>query len=241
MTAAGRLGTSFAASALVHAVVLVFLLRTMVAAPGREPAVVFPIALVAGGGGAPRGAVPGGEPAPPVEAPAPPPVASPAPRPAAPRPRAVVTRRPASPRPEPSPPAEDHSALASAPATAAPGGSGGEGGGAGGGRGGGTGDGTGDGGGSARVAYGTNPPPPYPLVARRLGKEGLVLLEVVVAPDGRAAAVRVLQSSGFPPLDEAAVTTVRERWRFLPAREGGTPVESRVTVPIRFRLEDARS
>jgi len=32
------------------------------------------------------------------------------------------------------------------------------------------------------------------------------------------------------------VTTVRERWRFLPARRGGVPVESRATVPIRFRL-----
>ncbi|HUE29605.1 MAG TPA: energy transducer TonB [Verrucomicrobiae bacterium] len=32
------------------------------------------------------------------------------------------------------------------------------------------------------------------------------------------------------------MTTVRERWRFVPARRDGTPVESRVTVPIRFRL-----
>src|SRR5206468_1492619 len=106
-----------------------------------------------------------------------------------------------------------------------------------GGVGGGGGDGSGgDGSGGARVAYGTNPPPPYPLVARRLGKEGVVLLEVLVAPDGRAADVRMIRSSGFAPLDESAVTTVRERWRFVPARRDGVPVESRVTVPIRFRL-----
>jgi len=73
-------------------------------------------------------------------------------------------------------------------------------------------------------------------VARRLGKEGVVLLAVVVAPDGRAADVRVLRSSGFAPLDDSAVTTVRERWRFIPARRDGAPIESRVTVPIRFRL-----
>src|SRR5437763_770559 len=78
--------------------------------------------------------------------------------------------------------------------------------------------------------------PPYPLVARRLGKEGVVLLAVGVAPDGRAADVRVLRSSGFAPLDDSAVTTVRERWRFIPARRDGAPIESRVTVPIRFRL-----
>jgi protein TonB len=70
--------------------------------------------------------------------------------------------------------------------------------------------------------------------------EGVVLLEVVVAADGRALEVRVLRSSGFRPLDESAVTTVRERWRFVPARRDGVPVESRVPVPIRFRLEDAR-
>src|SRR5207237_5560417 len=69
--------------------------------------------------------------------------------------------------------------------------------------GGGGGDGSGgDGSGGARVAYGANPLPPYPLVARRLGKEGLVLLDVLVAPDGRAADVRVLRSSGFAPLDD---------------------------------------
>ena len=107
---------------------------------------------------------------------------------------------------------------------------------------GGGGDGSGgDGSGGAHVAYGANPLPPYPYVARRLHKEGLVLLEVLVAADGHAADVRVVRSSGFAPLDESAVTTVRERWRFIPARRGGEAVESRVPVPIRFRIEDAQS
>ena len=66
--------------------------------------------------------------------------------------------------------------------------------------------------------------------------EGVVLLDVLVAPDGHAADVRVARSSGHPALDESALTTVRERWRFVPARRDGVPVESRVTVPIRFRL-----
>jgi protein TonB len=76
-------------------------------------------------------------------------------------------------------------------------------------------------------------------VARRLGKEGVVLLEVLVAADGSAADVRVVESSGFAPLDESAVATVRSRWRFVPARRGGEPIASRVTVPIRFRLDRA--
>jgi TonB family protein len=51
--------------------------------------------------------------------------------------------------------------------------------------------------------------------------------------------VQVLESSGYAPLDESAVTTVRRRWRF-PARAGDASSERRVRVPIRFRLEDAR-
>jgi protein TonB len=88
------------------------------------------------------------------------------------------------------------------------------------------------------VAYGSNPLPPYPLVARRLGKEGVVLLDVLVAPDGHAADVRIARSSGFAALDDSALTTVRDHWRFIPARRDGEPVASRVTVPIRFRLEE---
>jgi protein TonB len=69
-----------------------------------------------------------------------------------------------------------------------------------------------------------------------MGMEGVVLLEVIVAPDGSAREVRVLNSSGHAMLDEAAVSTVRAQWRFIPARLDGVPVESRAEVPIRFRL-----
>ena len=58
--------------------------------------------------------------------------------------------------------------------------------------------------------------------------------------DGHPATVAIVQSSGFAPLDDSALSTVRDHWRFVPARRDGEPVESRVTVPIRFRLEDVR-
>ena len=218
MSGARRLEASIVASALLHALVLGVVLRGQ-RVTLRPPLVAIPVALVGvvgGGGGA---ASPASEPAP---APAPAPHAVPQ---AKPRPRPAAVSR----RPTPTPPTPPESAAPGGGAegdgvAAAPGGSGG-------------GDGSGgDGSGGARVAYGTNPLPPYPLVARRLGKEGVVLLEVLVAPDGRAADVRMIRSSGFAPLDESAVTTVRERWRFVPARRDGVPVESRVTVPIRFRL-----
>ena len=48
----------------------------------------------------------------------------------------------------------------------------------------------------------------------------------------------IRQSSGYGMLDTSAAETVRERWRFVPARRNGVPVESTVTVPIRFRIRE---
>ena len=88
----------------------------------------------------------------------------------------------------------------------------------------------------ARPDYGVNPKPPYPLLARRMGAEGVVVLRVLVRDDGSVAKVVVAKSSGFVMLDEAAAKTVRAGWRFIPARLNGKPVESWVDVPIRFVL-----
>ena len=118
---------------------------------------------------------------------------------------------------------------------------GGQGAGGNGGRGGpGSGDGSGGDGSDAmaRPAYGSNPKPPYPLAARRLGVEGVVTLEVLVRADGSPGEVRVQSSSGSPLLDASALDTVRKSWRFVPARRGNVPIESRVTFPVRFRLSE---
>ena len=97
----------------------------------------------------------------------------------------------------------------------------------------------GDGGSSARPEYGVNPKPYYPLIARRLGAQGVVLLRVQVREDGSVANVELARSSGFAMLDESASRTIRESWRFIPARIDGIPVESWVEVPIKFVLEDS--
>ena len=233
---------SLAVSVLLHGAALAVLMQ--LSAPPLPPlATIIPVALVSlpGGGGGPKGEDVGPPPGPIVAAApvAPAPVA-PALPPAkvakAPKPVARVTKPAPAPTPaaEPGPTVADASSgtgSASAAGTAASGGGGG------GSATGGGGDGSGgDGSGGARVAYGQNPLPPYPVVARRLGMEGVVLLDVLVAPDGSAADVRLARSSGHQQLDDSAVRTVRERWRFVPARRNGAAVESRVTVPIRFRL-----
>jgi len=91
----------------------------------------------------------------------------------------------------------------------------------------------------AHPDYGVNPKPPYPMLARRLGAQGVVLLRVQVREDGSVGSVELERSSGFALLDESATRTVRERWRFVPARVDGAPVASWVEVPIRFVLEDS--
>ena len=88
------------------------------------------------------------------------------------------------------------------------------------------------------ASYLRNPPPAYPLLARRNGEQGTVTLKVLVARDGTPASVSVERTSGSAHLDRAALDTVRT-WRFVPAREGSEPVEAWVLVPIVFRLEGA--
>ena len=86
------------------------------------------------------------------------------------------------------------------------------------------------------AAYFRNPPPRYPLVARRNGEQGTVTLRVLVTRDGLPASVTVEKTSGSTHLDSAALETVRT-WRFMPARRGAQPVEAWVLVPIVFKLE----
>jgi protein TonB len=86
------------------------------------------------------------------------------------------------------------------------------------------------------AAYLHNPKPEYPRLARRLGEQGTVLLDVYVGADGSPEKIALNASSGSPRLDRAARETVRQ-WKFVPARQGERPVGAWIVVPIRFVLE----
>jgi periplasmic protein TonB len=88
-----------------------------------------------------------------------------------------------------------------------------------------------------RADYLNNPRPPYPMVARRMGYYGKVVLDVEVLDEGTAGDVKLYQSSGYGILDNAAMQTVKT-WHFTPARHLGRPVTQRFLVPIKFSLED---
>jgi protein TonB len=87
--------------------------------------------------------------------------------------------------------------------------------------------------------YLTTPRPDYPASARREGRQGHVLLRILVDVQGRSKSVEINNSSGTEVLDRAAVEAIK-RWRFHPARYGDKAVESWLKVPIEFRLEDAQ-
>ncbi|MBU0620853.1 MAG: energy transducer TonB [Gammaproteobacteria bacterium] len=87
-----------------------------------------------------------------------------------------------------------------------------------------------------RADYLNNPRPPYPMVARRMGYHGKVVLNVEVLAEGKAGEVQLHQSCGYDILDNAAIQTVKT-WRFSPARRFGQPVTQWFLVPIKFSLE----
>lgn len=79
--------------------------------------------------------------------------------------------------------------------------------------------------------------PVYPDMAKRMGIEGIVVLEVDVYKDGTTGNIQVLKSlmSGIGGLDETAKEAVR-RWKFQPGRSGGKAVDTTVIIPIEFTL-----
>jgi len=88
----------------------------------------------------------------------------------------------------------------------------------------------------ANPDYFQNPSPEYPDLAKQMRQEGLVMLAVDVDRQGFPIKVEIKQSSGYRLLDQAALKAVRY-WKFQPGNIGNIPVESTVTMSIRFRLE----
>ena len=82
-----------------------------------------------------------------------------------------------------------------------------------------------------------NPHPPYPIVARKKGLQGKLILKVSINNDGSVKNVVIGKSSGHKILDRVSKETV-EKWIFIPAKKMGKPVEANLKVPIRFVLTE---
>lgn len=77
----------------------------------------------------------------------------------------------------------------------------------------------------------------YPRSALRNRQAGTVLLEVSLSADGEVTDVEIVQSSGHRSLDRAARKAVKS-WTFAPKIQGGTAVDSRLQVPVDYKLAD---
>ena len=87
------------------------------------------------------------------------------------------------------------------------------------------------------AAYLSNPPPAYPLAARRRGIVGTVLVRAEISAGGECQRVELKKTSGHEMLDQAALEAVK-KWRFVPAKRGSQAVVAWVEVPITFKLEN---
>ena len=89
----------------------------------------------------------------------------------------------------------------------------------------------------AKYKIGTieNPHPKYPIIARKKGWQGRLLLAVHIDQNGNVLDIHVKETSGYEILDRASVKTIRD-WKFLPARHGNRYVEDNINIPVSFKL-----
>jgi TonB family protein len=79
--------------------------------------------------------------------------------------------------------------------------------------------------------------PEYPEEAKKRGIEGLVILKAHVDKTGSVSEVKILRSSGYAILDSAAISGVMQ-YKFEPPLQGGEPISTWVTIPVKFKLSD---
>lgn len=79
--------------------------------------------------------------------------------------------------------------------------------------------------------------PIYPRLSRRRGEEGTVVITLTVLQNGRIKDEQIKQSSGYPLLDQAALTAIRT-CRFKPANRNGKPLTSSIEQTFVFKLEN---
>ena len=76
----------------------------------------------------------------------------------------------------------------------------------------------------------------YPPIAQKNGIQGRVIVQFVVAKDGKISDVVVVRSGGDPSLDREAVRVIKSMPRWEPGKRRGKPIRFKYTAPVNFRL-----
>tara|TARA_B100000212_G_scaffold301167_1_gene246848 strand:- start:63 stop:773 length:711 start_codon:yes stop_codon:yes gene_type:complete len=88
-----------------------------------------------------------------------------------------------------------------------------------------------------KIGSAKNPHPTYPLIARKKGWEGRVIIQAEIDREGNVYEIKVLESSGFKVLDNASLETLK-KWKFTPARIGNKFVDDTVNIPVKFLISN---
>jgi protein TonB len=81
--------------------------------------------------------------------------------------------------------------------------------------------------------------PEYPTDWALAGKQGSVVLDLLIGPDGKPVHIAVAQGSGSEELDQA-VLSAANFWEFAPPRWKSRPVEVWGRLEVRFHPRQAR-
>jgi len=89
-----------------------------------------------------------------------------------------------------------------------------------------------------RVNYSCpTPAPDVPQSATVNGEQGAVYLNVFVSTHGHPKKIRVLRSSGYPDLDDAAVTAAAT-WHYIPGSMNEGPVSDWMALKMDFGVHE---
>lgn len=77
--------------------------------------------------------------------------------------------------------------------------------------------------------------PVYPQIARRLGKEGRVVLRLTISEKGELLNIEVIETAPYGFVD-SAIEAIKKS-TFQPASKDGKPVACRAILPVRFVLK----
>lgn len=79
-----------------------------------------------------------------------------------------------------------------------------------------------------------SPEPKYPDNERKAGREGAVVLQLVIGTDGATHDISVARSLS-PNFDQAAMDSVKT-WTFSPAKKNGKPIPLHTQIQVEFHL-----
>jgi len=80
--------------------------------------------------------------------------------------------------------------------------------------------------------------PDYPAFERNIGRDGVVVVRVLVGSNGRVSAIEPVRATSDAFFD-ATKKRALSKWRFRPAMRDGVAIESWRQMTVRFTMEDS--